>query len=254
MSGEEWHWLLAAPSRPLFLYPSARGFTLPQPFWYIREGGDVVTIGWSQSGVVQSIQQGFDIRVLVQWCEGDLSVLFDGKATAAVDAREAETWEQRLWSKFQGKGPMGYSPARCDTVIRFKPSSGHQISTEQVSHQREGYREDSGDVLESKLLFNLERMLQEQGFAAAGSLDQLEFIHAKDVDIIPNKAAVLKVRLCKVIPRSERPEFLRRTFIPGPSCPSWVNVLAFIENGRPRLLKFTAQDPPLLSSPQFVEP
>ncbi|MBS2037348.1 hypothetical protein JST97_20335 [bacterium] len=251
MSGEEWHWLLGAPSRPTFLYPSVQGVTLPQPFWCIREGDEIVTIGWSQSGLVQSILRGDQLSVLVEWLNGDLVIHFNGEATISPDPSRAQVWAQRLWTKFQGEGPMGYSPDRCDTVIRFIPFGGFQISTEQVSHQREGYREDSGTVLTSKLLHNLNQLLKEQRLPLVNSLEAIELIHFKDIDPITNKCGLLKVPSAKLVPPSRKGEFLRHLFGAGPSCPSWVNVMAFVEGGRPRLLRFNAQDPPLLSDSRF---
>jgi hypothetical protein len=250
MSGEEWHWLLGGPNRPTILYPSTRGVTLPQPIWCLRDGNEIVSVGWSESGVVQSIQRGDEIRVLVEWLEGDLAILFDGKATASHDSVAAQSWAKRLWTAVKKDIPFAYSPSRCDTVIRFQPCGGFQVCSEQVSHLREGFRDDSPVVLESKLLYNLNQMLQDAGFATVGSLENLDLIHARDLAPTTVGQTRLSVPSEFLVSRTGRGEFLRRIFCPGPSSPSWVNVRTFLVGGRPRLLRFHAQDPPGLDNPR----
>lgn len=251
MSGEEWHWLLGGPSRPTILYPSAGGVTLPQPIWCLREGDEIVSVGWSESGVVQAIHRGDEIRVLVEWLDGDLTILFDGTATAVADAPLAQTWAKRLWTAVKGDVPSAYSPSRCDTVIRFAPSGGFQVCSEQVSHLREGYRNDSGTVLESKLLYNLNEMLRHAGFPTVQNLENIDLIHARHLAPTGMGQRRLLVPTANLISQSARGEFLQHIFSPGSSSPSWVNIRAFLAGGRPRLLRFTAQDPPLLDSPRF---
>jgi len=249
--GEEWHWLLDSPTLPTFLYPSAAGFTLPQPFWFLREGDEIVTVAWSQSGVVQSILRGCVVNVLVSWPNDDLVMLLHGEATIAADPAQAEAWARRLWIKFRGEGHVGYSPARCDTVIRFAPSGGFQTSTEQISHTRTVFVEDSGSVLESKLLYNLNQMLKDQRLPAISNLDEVELIHSKDMDPVAPRCTSLRVPRSSLVPRSGRGDFLRKIFIPGFSCPSWINIMTFLQDGRPQLLRFNAQDPPQISDLRF---
>lgn len=205
-------------------------------------------MGWSDSGIVQSIQRGAEIRVLVGWSDGDLVMLFNGNATVVAEPSLAQSWAQRLWTKFKGEIPIAYSPGRCDAVIRFTPSGGFQVQSEQVSHLREGFREDPGTVLQSKLLYNVNQLLQDANLPTVGSLKQVELIHARDLAPSPKGPTLLKVPLAKLVPRNEWGEFLEQIFSPGPS---WVNVMVFLEGGRPRLMRINAQDPPLTTSAQF---
>ena len=250
MSGEEWHWLLAGPSRPTILYPTAHGVTLPQPIWCLREGDEIVSVGWSESEVVKAIRRGDEIRILVEWLEGDLSILFGGKATVIADAPLAQSWARRLWTAVKKDVPFAYSPSRCDTLIRFAPSGGFQVCSEQVSHLREGYRDDSGTVLESKLLYNLNEMLQYAGFPTVVNLENIDLIHARH--LAPTKVGQtrLLVPTANLISQIGRGEFLQQVFSPGSSSPSWVNIRAFLAGARPRLLRFNAQEPPRLESPR----
>lgn len=251
MSGEEWHWLLGGSNRPTILYPTTRGVIMPQPVWCLRDGDEVVTVGWSESGVVQAIQRGDEIRVMVEWLEGDLTILFDAKATAVADPVLAQSWAKRLWTAVKKETPFAYSPSRCDTLIRFVPFGGFQICSEQVSHLREGYRDDSGAVLEAKLFYNLNEMLKQGGFPVVKTLESIDFIQGKH--LAPTKVGQKRLTVPKasLVPRSGRGDFLEKVFCPGPSIPSWVNVRAFLSDGRPRLLRFDSQEPPGLANPRF---
>ena len=240
MTEREWRYLLDGPQVPKMIYRSRSGFATPQPVWCLRDGDDLVTVTWSQSPLVESIERGESIQVWVDLEEGHVTASYEGDASLVTDPLEVEIWSQWIWRHLKGNTKAALSPNRCDVMIRFTPVHCSESIAEQSYQLRHAFQDDSGQTLEAKVLYNLNDLLQNLYLCPITSLDSVAMIRSSDLGQELPIMNVFRVPGDKLLANVALGDFLEGLL---DDSPEWINVRAYLEDGKPRLLAFSAQNP-----------
>lgn len=240
MTEREWRFLLDGSSVPKMVYRSRTGFPTPQPIWCLRDGEDLVTVTWSQTPLVEAIKRGESVQVWVDLEDGHVTAAYEGDATLEDDATEVEVWSQWIWRHYRGATKAALSPSRCDVLVRFTPVHCSESSAEQAYQLRHGFGDDLGQVLQAKLLYNLNDLLQNLYLSPVASLDCIALIRASDLGQELPAMDVFRVPAAKLLAREALGDFLEALL---EDVPEWINVRVYLDNGAPQLLAFSAQNP-----------
>jgi general stress protein 26 len=240
MTEREWRFLMEGSNVPKMVYRSRTGFPTPQPVWCLRDGDDLITVTWSKTPLVESIERGESVQVWVDLEDGHVTAAYEGDAVVVDDPTEVEIWSQWIWRHFRGATKAALSPSRCDVLVRFTPVHCSESSAEQAQQLRHGFSDDTGQTLQAKLLYNLNDLLQNLYLSTLTNLDSVHLIRSSDLSQELPAMDVFRVPAAKLLAREALGDFLEALM---ENAPEWINVRVYLDNGIPQLLAFSAQNP-----------